>query len=78
MAFYKYGHFLTQRTDLTDFDFVHAPSSNTPSSGIYRCEGCGREITSVRGHPLPPQNHHQHAAAQGAIRWQLTVMSTHV
>ena len=77
MALYKYVQFLTLRSDLTDFDYVYGPAAITPASGIYRCEGCGREITSVRGHPFPPQNHHQHGAGQGTIRWQLTVMSTH-
>jgi hypothetical protein len=31
------------------------------------------EVTSVAGYPLPPQNHHQHTPAQGAIVWQLRV-----
>jgi hypothetical protein len=26
---------------------------------------------------LPPQNHHQHGAHQGPIRWQLIVFAVH-
>ena len=55
------------------FDGLHRPGAPTPYSGIYRCEGCGQEATSVYPHPLPPQNHHQHTPAQGAIRWRLAV-----
>ncbi len=49
------------------------PGEEVPVSGIYRCLGCKREITSNKGDPFPPQNHHQHQAAQGAIRWKLNV-----
>ncbi len=70
--FYKYPQFLTQSND-PKFDSLHEPGSLTPFSGIYRGEGCGQECTSASHHPLPPQNHHQHAAAQGSIRWRLAV-----
>ncbi|MFO0887577.1 MAG: hypothetical protein U0790_00370 [Isosphaeraceae bacterium] len=72
MALYKYANFL-QSSNHEAFDQAHGPSYTTPFSGIYRCTGCGHEVTSVQGHPLPPQNHHQHSASQGAIRWQLIV-----
>jgi len=72
MAIYKHGHFLT-RSDHAAFDQLHQPGATTPCSGIFRCEGCGHEDTSVAGHPLPPQNHHQHTATQGTIRWRLVV-----
>ena len=52
---------------------AYKPSDKVPVSGIYRCVGCGREITSNDGDPFPPQNHHQHTTAQGAIRWKLNV-----
>lgn len=70
MAFYKYSQFLA-KSDHDAFDKVYAPASRTPYSGIYRCEGCGHEVTSVYDHPLPPQNHHQHTYVQGTIRWRL-------
>jgi hypothetical protein len=69
---YKYGNWLTQSND-AKFDEIHEPGDSTPYSGIYRCEGCGKEVTSVAGHPLPPQNHHQHEPSQGKIRWRLAV-----
>lgn len=69
---YKYSQFLT-RSDDEEFDKIHEPGTPTPYSGIYRCEGCGKEATSVHGHPLPPQNHHQHTTEQGKIRWRLAV-----
>jgi hypothetical protein len=72
MAYYKYPKYLTQNNDAA-FDQIHNAAAATPYSGIYRCEGCGHEVTSVSGHPLPPQNHHQHTRAQGTIRWRLIV-----
>lgn len=74
MAFYKYGNYLTQEQG-PEFDTVHTPNTVTPYSGIYRCEGCGRSATFVMGNNIPPQNHHQHTAAQGAVRWRLIVKS---
>jgi len=76
MAIYKYGNYLIQRQDAI-FDQVSHPATTTPASGVYRCEGCGISAVSTKGHPLPPQNHHQHTSQQGAIRWRLVVMSTH-
>lgn len=49
------------------------PSDTVPVSGIYRCLGCGREVTCNDGDRFPPQNHHQHSPAQGSIRWKLNV-----
>jgi len=72
MALFKYGN-LFQRSDHQAFDDIHQAASRTPYSGVYRCIGCGHEISSTAGHPLPPQNHHQHTYQQGAIRWQLVV-----
>ena len=76
MAFYKYAAYLSQNTDAA-FDLIHEAAALTPNSGIYRCEGWGREAISTAGHPLPPQNHHQHTYQQGRIRWRLIVMATH-
>ncbi len=72
MALYKHGQFLA-KSDHQAFDQVHSAGTSTPYSGIYRCESCGHEVTSVVSHPLPPQNHHQHSTSQGAIRWRLVV-----
>jgi hypothetical protein len=70
--YYKYPQLLTQSND-DKFDLLHDPGAATPHSGVYRCEGCGKEVTSVHPHPLPPQNHHQHEPSQGRIRWRLAV-----
>lgn len=72
MALYKNPNYF-RHTDDNAFDLEHRPGAATPYSGIYQCAGCGREITSVTGHTLPPQNHHQHTYGQGAIRWRLIV-----
>lgn len=74
MAYYKYSQFLSQQYG-PEYDTIHEPGAQTPYSGVYRCEGCGHSITSVKPHPLPPQNHHQHTPAQGRIRWRLVVKS---
>jgi len=72
MAWYKYSTYLVKNSN-DKFDELHSPSATTGWSGIYRCEGCGREIVSTSGHPLPPQNHHQHNYSQGTIRWRLLI-----
>ncbi len=72
MALYKYSQYINTSNDKA-FDTIHTPGSATPHSGIYRCEGCGEEIASNAGNPLPPQNHHQHSPNQGLIRWRLSV-----
>lgn len=72
MAFYKYPSILRQ-FDHTEFDRIYVPGATTGWSGIYRCEGCAREIVHTTDRHLPPQNHHQHTVAQGTIRWRLIV-----
>lgn len=72
MALYKYQQML-QYSDHQAFDVLHEPGSAAPYSGDYRCEGCGNEIVEVKGRPLPPQNHHQHANARVRILWRLVV-----
>jgi len=52
---------------------TYEPSDTVPVSGIYICAGCKKEITSNKDDPFPPQNHHQHTAHQGKIRWKLNV-----
>jgi hypothetical protein len=72
MAQYKNSQYLSSSSD-SAFDTLHNPGASTPYSGIYRCEGCGHEVASNAGNPLPPQNHHQHTTTQGSIRWRLIV-----
>jgi hypothetical protein len=76
MAWYKNVNVLKQ-SNSDAYDKLHSPGSTVPHSGIYRCQGCGREIASNGGDPFPPQNHHQHATAQGTIRWRLIVFADH-
>ncbi len=72
MALYQTAQFVTMITDKA-FDELHNPGVRTPHSGIYRCEGCSHEVAANATQPLPPQNHHQHTASQGQIRWRLAV-----
>jgi hypothetical protein len=76
MALYKTIGYLVQSND-NNFDADLKPGATTPHSGIYRCMGCGREVVSEEGKPLPPQNHHQHTTAQGNIRWRMIVYADH-
>lgn len=77
MPNYKNAAFF-HTNDSVAFDAISPPSTATPVSGIYRCEGCGREASSTKGHPLPPQDHHTHTQAQGKIRWQLVAACIHI
>lgn len=52
---------------------TYTPGKEVPVSGIYRCIGCKKEITSNKGDPFPPQNHHQHSAIQGEVKWKLNI-----
>lgn len=54
---------------------IHAIGSTVPVSGIYRCEGCGDEITSNKGTEFPPQNKHQHPGSAASIGWRLIVQT---
>lgn len=71
MALYKNGDLL-QFSKHVNFDKIHAPGTPAPDPGIYRCVGCGDEISIAGGHIFPPQNHHQHPDLS-PIRWQLIV-----
>jgi hypothetical protein len=76
MALYKYSQYFVV-SQHESFDTIHAPGAPAPYSGIYRCEGCGHEVASIAGAPLPPQNHPQHLVSQGAIRWRMVVYAQH-
>jgi len=75
MALYKYSHYLTNFSD-PKFDPAHQPVAITSHTGIYKCQGCGAEVISHAGDPLPPQSHHQHSLSQGGIAWRLIVATT--
>ena len=74
MALFKDVEVLKFR-NLKVFDTVSRPGTTAPYSGIYRCEGCDREIAANEGHPLPPEDHHQHTLSQGSIRWRVVVVT---
>ncbi len=76
MAIYKYHQYVQTGNDEV-FDGARSPGTAAPLSGIYRCLGCGREVTSEEDNPLPPQNHHQHTQGQGRILWRLAVYADH-
>jgi hypothetical protein len=69
---YKNKDFIQISSDPA-FDVIHSVGTLASHPGIYRCEGCGHEISIAMGHTLPAQNHHQHTSAQGSVRWQLTI-----
>jgi hypothetical protein len=76
MATYKYPQFLAQ-VNHDAFDTLHLPGQVPPFSGIYRCQGCGREVVAEQARQLPPQNHHQHSPQQGMVRWRLITYADH-
>ncbi len=76
MALYKYDGYVGKSSDAA-FDKEHKPGEIPPHSGIYRCTGCGREIVAENSRTFPPQNHHQHTASQGLIRWKMIVYAVH-
>lgn len=55
------------------WNLLYDIGDKVPASGIYRCHGCGHEITSNSGDGFPPQNRHQHADPRVAVQWRLIV-----
>jgi hypothetical protein len=74
MAQYKDPKYLSQNSH-SAFDELHQPGQVADNSGIYRCEGCGREVAANKNNSLPSQNHHQHRPGEGHIRWRLVVFA---
>jgi hypothetical protein len=72
MAYYRFAEHLKQSSDVA-FDVTHSPGDRVTYSGIYRCEGCGREISHNANVSLPSQNQDQHNYSKGAVRWKLIV-----
>jgi hypothetical protein len=56
-----------------EWKYLFGVGSPVPASGIYRCTGCGHEITSNKGDNFPPQNRHQHSNPKVDVFWQLIV-----
>lgn len=74
MAWYVDGSVLHKGTPTnTHWTSTYGPGDSVPVSGIYKCAGCKKEVTCNEPDRFPPQNHHQHSQAQGAIRWRLIV-----
>ncbi|APP18161.1 TPA: protein L [Klebsiella pneumoniae] len=57
------------------YDRKYRSGDTCQFEGIYKCAGCGKEITLAKGKTFPPQNHHQHSLLSGAIEWQLLVFA---
>ena len=74
MAQYKYPQHLSQSTSAA-FDTRYAPGTKTENAGIYRCTGCGEEVTIPKGQKLPPLTHHEHERGEGKLEWQLVVFA---
>lgn len=74
MAWYIDSSTLTKSTgEPAWWSKEYTPSEKVPTSGIYKCLGCKKEVTCNEGDGFPPQNHHQHTVLQGAIKWKLNV-----
>jgi hypothetical protein len=74
MAWYKdAGYLIQSTTDAVHWKKRYGPADDVPVSGIYKCLGCTKEITSNAPDKFPPQNKHQHASADGDIEWKLIV-----
>jgi len=76
MASYKHDIYL-MRSDSAEFDKDYQPGAKAPYAGIYRCLGCGHEISIAGGRVLPSQSHPQHTPGKGSILWQLVVFAMH-
>jgi hypothetical protein len=74
MALYK-DQSDVARSDDEAFDNTYEPPATAPHSGIYKCVGCGREITAISRNPLPTEDHHEHTNGQGSVRWRMVVFA---
>ncbi|HMN41124.1 MAG TPA: hypothetical protein PKE29_09780 [Phycisphaerales bacterium] len=72
MAQYKFERYLKFSSDAV-YDKALPAGTAAPKSGIYRCDGCGHEITVLEPALLPGDDHHSHTAQQKAVRWKLIV-----
>lgn len=67
---YKNVNWITKSDD-DAFEKIYNPGDTPDHSGIFRCTGCGREVVAEASRSLPTQNHHQHQAGKGDIRWKM-------
>lgn len=73
MPWYQDIDQLTHTTGTNEWwNVYYHPAAEVPVSGIYKCKGCKKEVTSNRGDIFPPQNHHQHPS-KDPILWELIV-----
>ncbi|HCN45044.1 MAG TPA: protein L [Pseudomonas sp.] len=70
-------NYLRSATDPEDEHWrrLYGIGSEVPVSGIYRCRGCGHEITSNKTDQFPPQNKKQHTCDDEEVLWELIVMT---
>ncbi len=74
MAWYKNLSNLKESTSTQEWwTKTYKPGDTVPVSGLYKCAGCKREITSNEDDPFPPQNRHQHPVEHGDVKWKLIV-----
>jgi hypothetical protein len=72
VAAYKYAYFLAPSINAR-FDHIYPAGARSPRAGIYRCEGCGREVIAWNGPSLPARDDHDHEPEHGTVRWRLIV-----
>ena len=75
MAVYADSSVLKHIPSWDGWEKVYSPSDQVPHSGIYKCTGCNKEITSNKGDKFPPQNHHQHGPNLSSIRWKIIIFT---
>jgi 5-methyltetrahydropteroyltriglutamate--homocysteine methyltransferase len=64
----KYTHFLMFESGL-EYDTIYKAGTSAPFPGIYYCEACGSSVTAMGSQPLPSNDQHLHAPAQGPPRY---------
>lgn len=72
MAAYKYAYFLVPTINVR-FDHIYPAGARAPRAGIYRCEGCGREVIALDEQALPGPDDHDHDRKHKTVRWRLVV-----
>lgn len=83
MPNYKDGSVFNHLPSDPNFDTIHLPGHLTPFSGIYRCQSCGFECVSTKGHTLPPEracdlHHREWKVFTGVVSWRLVAAAIHV
>jgi hypothetical protein len=73
MAFFRDKDIVKQVGVSDLYDKIYSPGETATYSGIYKCTGCGKEISHNAGVALPSQNHTQHP--YGPVRWKMIVFA---